>query len=838
MKMRLFRSVLVILAVWPVALGGVAGRCVFSQESGPDYRTWTDNTGKFRLIARFSKLEDGMVHLGTEDRQIVLVPEERLSDADRRLAAKLAEASKNPFAVSSPPPLETVIRRVEGSIVFITTRDHFGAPSGLGSGFVIDRSGLVATNYHVIQNASSAAVKFKNGRELEVAGYVALDEERDLAILQLEQPPTDLHCIEVAVPGNLRQGDRIIAFGHPHGFEFSVSSGIVSAIRRTAEMPDEARDSLGADPDCLWVQISAPLNWGNSGGPLLDAQGRLIGVNTWVVLGQGIGFAVHAKHLADLRKRLPAEPEPFPVPGSFQGPGVTDPIVLNHLANFRSDLADCLQKVFSVADPGKRSEIAKTENPIPEYLDRFRRMIEDELGASTEFQALVTMTRLVHLDATTFATLGATMSDASRDSLVWALSRLQETYVETPSMGGLAFELCSLSTPAVHEFQRAIIAQNPRPDVRGATCLALATSLYRNPQTRGHREQEAIDALELAFSEYGDVQINNVPLKDLAGPELKERKYLSVGRTPQNIIGADSHGREFQLKDYAGKVILLDFWVDWCPYCREMYPHERRLLAKYANQPFEILGVNGDELSRLQHVEASRKVTWRSWADGRLGPISRAWNVRGYPTLFLLDHQGRIRCKGNLRADQLAARIEPLLKEQELKLAFDLVQPCSVWSYLDDGSCPAPNWLAPEYDDSAWKSGRAPLGYGFGDEATTTGFGHNPEQKYVTTYFRKRFTVAARPEGKRLTLNVAFNDGVAVYLNGKEVHRGNLAAAAKPMKTAGDGCSDGGFITRIIKIDSALLQVGENVIAAEVHQHHAGSNDIRFDLSLSSSADE
>jgi S1-C subfamily serine protease/thiol-disulfide isomerase/thioredoxin len=839
MKVLSSKRCLILLLIWQVFFWGAAGSNALSQERDADYRTWTDTTGKFQVVARLVTVENGTVQLELEDGRIVEVPAQRLSDGDCQFVARREGASENPFARRSPPPLETIVREVEDAIVFITSRDHFGTSGGLGSGFVIDRSGLVATNYHVVQNASSVAVKFKNGTEVAVAGYRALDKQRDLAILELEEPPPDLATLPLAASSDLKQGDGIIAFGHPQGFEFSVSDGIVSALRRTSELPQPLQANLGADPACLWIQISAPLTWGNSGGPLLDTRGRLVGVNTWIAVGQGIGFAVHAQHLDDLREQMLEEPRAFPVPGSLLGPGVTDPLVLEQLGDFPIDLQDFLRKLFSVEDASIRAAIAASESPVPKYVARLRRTAQNHAGSAAAYQALVTVTRLVNLEAKIAeSAFGGSVSDRSRDSLARALSCLQEDHVEAPSLGGLVFELAALSTPELHEFQRAIVTQNPSREVSGATCLALALSLLQNPRTRGRSEQEAIEALTLACDEYGDVEIGDTTLKELADPDLREVASLSVGRTPRNICGVDSQGREFQLKDYAGKVILLDFWVDWCPTCRGMYTQERRLVAKHAPQSFVILGINCDELPRLRNVEASGKVTWRSWADGRDGSIASQWNIQAYPTLFLLDYQGRIRFKfaGRPHPDQLAARIESLLQEREMQLAFDLVEPCSVWNYLDDGTAPDPTWLTPEFDDSTWCSGRAPLGQGWGDEATTVQLPRDPQEKLTTTYFRKRFTVAERPKPGRVLLSVTFNDGVAVYLNGREVMRENLGPESGHGDPAINRCLDRGLRPRIVELDPDLLEAGDNLVAVEVHAYDHNEDDLLFDLSLSSSA--
>ncbi len=157
-------------------------------------------------------------------------------DLDKKFAAKSANSEKDddPFksgAKAQPLTAQYITRNSENGVVSISTRDSLGASAGMGSGFIIDASGLVATNYHVIKEASSATVRFHDGTEVEVTGYQAIDKKHDLAILQIRSVPKSAAVLKVAAESP-KQGDSIMAIGHPIGFEFSLASGIVSAIRK------------------------------------------------------------------------------------------------------------------------------------------------------------------------------------------------------------------------------------------------------------------------------------------------------------------------------------------------------------------------------------------------------------------------------------------------------------------------------------------------------------------------------------------------------------------------------------------------------------------------------
>ncbi|MED5585660.1 MAG: Ig-like domain-containing protein [Verrucomicrobiota bacterium] len=161
----------------------------------------------------------------------------------------------------------------------------------------------------------------------------------------------------------------------------------------------------------------------------------------------------------------------------------------------------------------------------------------------------------------------------------------------------------------------------------------------------------------------------------------------------------------------------------------------------------------------------------------------------------------------------------------------ELITAGSVWSYLDDGSDQGREWIAADYDDSQWASGPAQLGYGDGDEATTVGFGEDSDEKHPTTYFRHRFLVDNPAEFESLGIRLLHDDGAAVYINGSEVLRSNLAEDALFSDFA-PATSPGENDFFLFTADASLLVAGENIIAVEIHQVSGTSSDISFDLSL------
>ncbi len=161
----------------------------------------------------------------------------------------------------------------------------------------------------------------------------------------------------------------------------------------------------------------------------------------------------------------------------------------------------------------------------------------------------------------------------------------------------------------------------------------------------------------------------------------------------------------------------------------------------------------------------------------------------------------------------------------------------SVWSYLDDGSDQAAAWRLPAFDDSAWQTGAAQLGYGESDEATVVGFGPDPDDKYVTTYFRHTFNVADPGVFLSASARVLRDDGVVIYLNGTEIFRNNIPAGEPGYRTYANSTVSGGNegVFLPFSVPETLLVAGDNVIAAEIHQAAANSSDISFDLEVTAS---
>jgi hypothetical protein len=172
--------------------------------------------------------------------------------------------------------------------------------------------------------------------------------------------------------------------------------------------------------------------------------------------------------------------------------------------------------------------------------------------------------------------------------------------------------------------------------------------------------------------------------------------------------------------------------------------------------------------------------------------------------------------------------------------AMDLLAPAgAVWKYLDDGSDQGTAWITPSFDDSAWASGPAKLGYGTGDESTVVSFGPDPSNKYITTYFRHAFDLEDPSIFNSATLHLLRDDGAVVYLNGEEIIRSNMPGGTINYLTRASSTISGSAekIFHMFPVDPTRLLPGLNVLAVSIHQVNATSSDISFNLDLAASTE-
>ncbi|WP_254512738.1 transglutaminase family protein [Anatilimnocola floriformis] len=190
--------------------------------------------------------------------------------------------------------VEQLAKNARQSIVVISISGRDGGQQGMGTGFVIDKTGLIATNLHVIGEARPIKIQTADGKSLQVTAIHATDRARDLAILRVAEK--DLAALPLGDSDKLEQGQPIVLLGNPQGLKHSVVAGVVSGTREVE--------------DRTLIQLAVPVEPGNSGGPVLDMQGRVQGVMTMKsAVTENLGFAVSANDLQPLLDK----PNPVPI---------------------------------------------------------------------------------------------------------------------------------------------------------------------------------------------------------------------------------------------------------------------------------------------------------------------------------------------------------------------------------------------------------------------------------------------------------------------------------------------------------------------------------------------
>lgn len=217
---------------------------------------------------------------------------------------------------------------------------------------------------------------------------------------------------------------------------------------------------------------------------------------------------------------------------------------------------------------------------------------------------------------------------------------------------------------------RTVLAGKVSHEAAGLARFVLARQILDDlsntpPGGRQAAVDEATRFLKEVVSAYADVKLGEKLAKEHAEHALYEIEHLLPGKPAPEVSGEDLDGKPMKLSEFRGRVVLLSFWGAWCRPCVMALPHERAVADRFAGKPFVVVGVNTDHDAKVARgVAAENGVTWRSFRDGsQIGPISSAYNVTGFPMLYVIDRQGVIRHR-DVPPDQdaLAVLIEELLE--------------------------------------------------------------------------------------------------------------------------------------------------------------------------------
>lgn len=277
-----------------------------------------------------------------------------------------------------------------------------------------------------------------------------------------------------------------------------------------------------------------------------------------------------------------------------------------------------------------------------------------------------------------------------------AMERLGRRHRDDPKLAAVlarADILCGDPFGPLRDLARAASSSENR-DVRGVALMALAHDLMAEVAKAdrdagellllggvgpGRPEAEldpltveAAETLRRVVAEYADVvdptpRTEPIAIGAQAEADLRQLDTLLPGDPAPEIAGTDADGATFRLSDYRGKVVLLVFSADWCAPCVASYPRHREQVERWKDRPFALLAVDASgSLESLEKSISDGEITWRSWFDGPdPGPICDEWNVRVFPTCYVIDHRGVIRLARPINPRAIDAQIELFLAEAE-----------------------------------------------------------------------------------------------------------------------------------------------------------------------------
>ena len=623
---------------WIVWLIGYATTAHAQSET--DLGTWTIKSaaGSQSVKARPVSLVKGSLTLQDARGRQLAVPLADLPEGERKAA---------------------LIHVVGSAVVMVQVKDVMDELSSLGSGFLFRGDGLILTNYHVVRGAASIEVEFRDSEGLCKADLLAVDRLNDVAILKAAKVPAGTHVLELSVQERPRQGDDVWTIGHPNRLKNTISWGDVNAVRKTVELPEQLRKFLKSPDGTYWIQTDAVLAHGSSGGPLLNPSGQAIGMNTFVV-GPQLGFAVHLIHArATFRQAENAQPLSLPL-----APGEQE----TSFGWWSREVAPIMVAFGKEAE--RLSQVRLSSEQLVEKGNELRAQYRKELVKIVDarpdgwpaYQAAYLICDSLADD-----------SDDSRKCRKHIYELLLKHHLPRRDIGRVAASVVGYADEESRAFCRAVLEKSNEPQVKAEAGWAMAAINLVSMDTDGtldvRKIQAARDDVE-AMAKRMETEFAKVEIFDSLGKDaaVALRAYLTSVRTGLPAAatkGVDTDGKLFQLSDYKGQVVLLDFFANWCPWCKRMYPFERQLVERYKDQPFALLGVSVDNQKILERLVQDGTVTWRSWADGEAGPIAESWGVESYPNLYLIDHNGVVRkhFRGSPTEKDLENAIAALLNE-------------------------------------------------------------------------------------------------------------------------------------------------------------------------------
>ena len=298
----------------------------------------------------------------------------------------------------------------------------------------------------------------------------------------------------------------------------------------------------------------------------------------------------------------------------------------------------------------------------PDGKDAARKKVGELVKRATD--KLLALAKALPTDEPAFQALTDVLIDGDRAA---AADLLVQHHLDREGLAEALKEIAPDPDPAFDRLLRAAAEKSTLPANKAAAQLLLGWRLADAAgQTGDPKSTAEADALLSGVGkEFGDQRWETVTVREVAEHALKVLRTLSVGRPAPEFASRDLDGKPAKLSDLKGKVVVLDIWATNCGPCRQMIPHERELVKRLAGKPFVLVSVSADRTrSDLTEFLKDTPMPWTHWYEGADGPNLTAWDVKGFPTIFVIDGKGVIRHRG-VRGKDMDAAVDKLVAEAE-----------------------------------------------------------------------------------------------------------------------------------------------------------------------------
>ena len=328
------------------------------------------------------------------------------------------------------------------------------------------------------------------------------------------------------------------------------------------------------------------------------------------------------------------------------------------MKSIEKDFVQARQQAFQAMRAAKTPEEEKNaQKLLPQEKDFLPRLQAVLAADDSDEQAIIALAL-------------ATFAFESKDpKIVAALDK----NIKNPKIRAFVEISLSGAPPTVKGILERIMKDNPDTDTKGIACYALASSAFEEAEQKERPDGAGPDhkASEALFAkmekDFGKVMLGKATLGEIAKNHLFEIRNLAVGMKAPEAASKNLKGEAVTLAELKGKVVVLDFWATWCGPCRAMIPEEREMVERHKEKPFVFVSVSADdEKKELEDFLKEEKMPWTHWWQGPDSTLMKTWNIRKFPTVYVIDAKGVIRFK-DVRGKELDLAVKKLLDETAKK---------------------------------------------------------------------------------------------------------------------------------------------------------------------------